>query len=255
MKYKLSNNTKLFEGRLLYQIEAIKDFGDVKSGDLGGWIEQMSNLSHEGSCWVGENAMVYDQARVHENARVYGSARVFGKAYIYGDGQVFGDANVFERSAVCDFARVCGFAEVCGTARVVKTGVVSESHIVTSGFCHSDLSKDLIESIRCQTGLIPINNKVILYQQVKANMASLLDDNFRYEIGEVAEVSGVFLNNKHLAEGLRGHNVNHWSITLTSYDTGLIAIEVNMDDIVSVEMGVVKFKKGLVLDFYKLGKK
>ena len=35
MKYKLTKNTKKVNGITLYQIQALKDFGDIKKGDLG----------------------------------------------------------------------------------------------------------------------------------------------------------------------------------------------------------------------------
>jgi len=56
-----------FEGRKLHRIEALIDFGDVEAGDKGGWIEKESNLSHQGSCWV------YDEAKVYDVAAIVGS--------------------------------------------------------------------------------------------------------------------------------------------------------------------------------------
>ena len=38
-KYELTNETINYDGRILHRIKAIKDFGNVKKGDLGGWIE------------------------------------------------------------------------------------------------------------------------------------------------------------------------------------------------------------------------
>ena len=35
--------------RTVYRIKALRDFGDVKTGQLGGWIEKESNLSHDGN--------------------------------------------------------------------------------------------------------------------------------------------------------------------------------------------------------------
>jgi len=77
MKYKLTKNTKQIGETTLYQIQALKDFNDVKKGDLGGWIEKESNLSQYENCWVYENACVFEEARVFEEACVYGEARVF----------------------------------------------------------------------------------------------------------------------------------------------------------------------------------
>ena len=67
----------------LLRVIALKDFYDVKKGQLGGIIEKEYNLSQEGNCWVYENAMVYENARVRGNARVYGHAQVHGEAYVY----------------------------------------------------------------------------------------------------------------------------------------------------------------------------
>ena len=75
----------------LFRIKALKDFGNVKAGDLGGYIASEENLSQAGSCWVyGDarvfgNAWVYGDAQVSDNARVFGYARIFGNARVYGD--------------------------------------------------------------------------------------------------------------------------------------------------------------------------
>jgi len=39
----------------LFRVVAIKDFGDVKKGDVGGWIEKESNLSQNGDARVSGN--------------------------------------------------------------------------------------------------------------------------------------------------------------------------------------------------------
>ena len=67
-KYKLTEETKEWCGRTLHRIEALKDFGDVKAGDKGGWIEKEENLSHQGDAWVYGNAQVSGNAKVYDNA-------------------------------------------------------------------------------------------------------------------------------------------------------------------------------------------
>ena len=59
-KYKLTEETKVINGHTLHRIEALKDFGTVKKGELGGWIETEDNLSQYCNCWVDDEAMVYD---------------------------------------------------------------------------------------------------------------------------------------------------------------------------------------------------
>ena len=73
-KYELTEECKEHFGRKLYRIKALIDFGNVKAGDLGGYIESEKNLSHNDNCWVYGNARVYGNAEVFGNARVYGNA-------------------------------------------------------------------------------------------------------------------------------------------------------------------------------------
>lgn len=49
-------------GRTLYRIKALRDFGDVEKGDLGGYIGSENNLSHCGNAWVYGNAEVRGDA-------------------------------------------------------------------------------------------------------------------------------------------------------------------------------------------------
>ncbi len=93
-KYVLTETKKEFFGVTLYQIKAVKSFGNVKEGDIGGWIEKEKNLSHNGNAWVSNNAIVRGNARVYGNARVSGNATVSGNARVYGDALVSGDATV-----------------------------------------------------------------------------------------------------------------------------------------------------------------
>jgi len=60
MKYILTENTKNHWGITLHQIQAIKDFGIVRKGDLGGWIQKEENLSQYG------NARIYGNAKIHK---------------------------------------------------------------------------------------------------------------------------------------------------------------------------------------------
>lgn len=61
-KFKLTTDTKMFLGRKLFRIKALISFGNVKSGDLGGYVEKESNLSHDNNAWVYGNAKVYGDA-------------------------------------------------------------------------------------------------------------------------------------------------------------------------------------------------
>ena len=69
-KYELTNVTIKHSGTTLYQIKALMDFDDIRKGDLGGYIEGVSNLEHSGNAWVYGNAKVCGDAEVFGNAKV-----------------------------------------------------------------------------------------------------------------------------------------------------------------------------------------
>ncbi len=117
-KYGLTNETIEIDGHTLHRIRALKDFGNVKMGDFGGFIEKEENLSHEGNCWVYGNACVFEDAEVREDARVFDEVKVYSKAEVYGEAKICGRADVFGNAEVTDKAKVYGEAWVYGNACV-----------------------------------------------------------------------------------------------------------------------------------------
>ncbi len=129
-KYELTDDTMVIGGCTLHRIRALRSFGNVIKGKLGGFIQSEDNLSHAGEAWVHDYAAVYNKARVMHNAqimahaRVFGSARisgyaivtenalVMGVAQVKGNARVFEDAKIFGDAIVEDQASVCGHAEV-----------------------------------------------------------------------------------------------------------------------------------------------
>ena len=106
-KFELTSEfiTNIF-GTKLFRIKALIEFGDVKAGDLGGYIEKEENLDHDGNAWVYGDAQVCGDAWVSGDAQVCGDARVYGDAWVSGDAQVCGDARVYGDA---DYAYAHGF--------------------------------------------------------------------------------------------------------------------------------------------------
>lgn len=142
-KYKLIEDQVIeFEYHKLYRIEAVRDFGRIKKGQRGGYIENEKNLSHEGDCWIHDDAKVYDQAEVSGNARImdnvqicehakvygyaeildnvqiYGNAEVFDTAGVYGDSEVYGEAKIYGNASISNKSLVYGSAQVYGNTKV-----------------------------------------------------------------------------------------------------------------------------------------
>ena len=119
-KYKLTDECITIDEHKLYRIKALKDFGDVLKGDEGGFIEREFNLSHNGYCWVYDDAKVYGSAMVDGNARVTGNAKVYANAKVMDYARVMGNAKVYNSAVVYDSASVCGEAEIGGYAKIAN---------------------------------------------------------------------------------------------------------------------------------------
>ena len=123
-KYILTDQTMVWRKRLLYRIKAIRDFDNVKAGDLGGWVESTKNLSQKGRCWIFQEAKVYDNARVTDDALVLNKTIIFDAARISDNAVVSGSASVY------DFAIVSGRAKVSDEAMIYDKAVVTETAMV-----------------------------------------------------------------------------------------------------------------------------
>lgn len=87
-----------------------------KMGQKGGWIERMENLSQDGECWVGDNAIVCGRAYVSDNAQIRDSAEVGDNARVAEDAEVQGE------SCVQESAYVHGMALISGENRIAVSG-------------------------------------------------------------------------------------------------------------------------------------
>ena len=127
-KYKLTEETTNVYDRMLHRIEALKDFGNVKKGDKGGFIENEENLSQYRNCWIYGNAKVCEDALVRDDAEVYGNAEISGNVLISDNAKIDGNAEVFGN------AEVLGDAKIYGCSRVSDDACINKcSHILNIG--------------------------------------------------------------------------------------------------------------------------
>jgi len=64
------------------QVRAIRDFGTVHTGDIGGWISSEYNLSHTGTCWIGPNIAITENGMVLHDAICRGDGVISGRSLI-----------------------------------------------------------------------------------------------------------------------------------------------------------------------------
>lgn len=178
-KYEIiDENTRLF-GIFGHRIRALKDFSDVKAGDIGGFVSSEDNLSHEGDCWIYDNAMALQNSRVDQNAKLKNYSRAYDNAVISGNAElhnyaeaykncyVFDDVKMFGHSKVFDNAELFGdcilkdYAVACKVAWV-SSGVILEGKswvsekttktpINLSGYKYNITIMDKYMSFDCET--------------------------------------------------------------------------------------------------------
>lgn len=127
LKYIMTDETKAVGPRTLHRIQAVKDFGDVKAGDLGGWIEKGTNLSHLGTCWVYDDADVYDDAVVFGNATIHDNSAICDHASVHEYATVRDDALVYDNAIVYGTAKICDSAAIFGNAEVYRNAKICDN--------------------------------------------------------------------------------------------------------------------------------
>ncbi len=286
-KYSLTNDKKNIDRHTVYRIIAEKDFNGIKKGTLGGYVESDNNLSHDGKCWIYDNAKVFGDACIHDNAKVcgnsqvygnasirgnakvygnvcihdnailYGNAEVYGNAILYGNAEVYGNAHVYENAKIYGNANVYGNAHVYenakiyGNANVYGNGSVSQDMWINSASVCCSLEKNILESIRCQTGLGVFNNRVFAYKQTNKDLTSFYDKNFKYEIGKTIEVENPDMSNRPCSDGLHFSNMNYWN-HIVGADTCYLVAEIDLDDVITVQQGKIRCKKAKILGVYSI---
>lgn len=123
-KYRIRKDLPHQHNPNLYRIEALKNFCDVRVGDLGGYVESERNLNHWGSAWIYNNAQVSTNAKVFESARIYDNAKVYGNARICGGAEIFGRAEVYGDAYVYNVARIHGNAWIYSNAEIYGNAIV-----------------------------------------------------------------------------------------------------------------------------------
>jgi hypothetical protein len=107
-KYELLTGDCLRAGdRTVYRIRALRDFSDIRRGELGGYVENESALAQDGEAWVHDVAQVYGP-----NGSVMDNARVRGEAWVLG--RVDGDAQICDLVVIGEDAHVGGHTILCG---------------------------------------------------------------------------------------------------------------------------------------------
>lgn len=121
----------------------------------------------------------------------------------------------------------------------------------------TDMSKDILESIRLQTGLIPFKESdgkyyVIAYKQVRKDLTSFYDKNFKYCVGEYAVVDNCDVSDEPCSSGLHFSHANYWVRNESAASSAFLTAKICLDDIIVVGSGKIRCRKAFIMDSYEV---
>ena len=126
-KYEFTGKEMLYPVKLK-EIRALRDFGYVKKGDIGGYIESESCLSHEGNCWVYPGGMVYGKSIITHNAVVGEGVTIHNCSVVGGNASVLGKGIKINHSSIGDNSVIEDGSVIINSA-IEGKAVIRQSYI------------------------------------------------------------------------------------------------------------------------------
>ena len=223
-KYELIKETETcYKRRIMYRIRALKDFSDIKAGDVGGWVCSYNNLSQEGDCWIYDNAKCLDDAKMFDDAKMYDNsmmrgnammfnnskmydrATMFDNSKMYDRAEMFGRAIMYDNSAIYDNAKMFDNAEMFGRATLDKDkllyGSINKSyknifqHLCKKRFLIAILTEEneILYSIGCQTGITKEKFIDRIYNDCEVRGKGLEEYPYRQEYLDIIDMAESYL--------------------------------------------------------------
>ena len=118
-KFEFTNETIESHGIILHRIKSLKKVRDnVPKGTIGGFLPfadeiKLSALSHEGTCWIAENSMIFSNS-----VEIKDSALVGGKAQIFDNVSISDLATISENTIIRGNSKIRGSAKIKGKAKI-----------------------------------------------------------------------------------------------------------------------------------------
>lgn len=143
-KYKILKNKgrrKIpFSNKYKYRIQALKDFGDVKAGDIGGFVENENNLSQEGLCWIYDDAYCGNDARILHNAKMYNNSFACGKACLLDNVRMYDNSIITDNCYARDNVILSGNAVISENVRLYNNVFIKDAYVKGDMFIYQDVN-------------------------------------------------------------------------------------------------------------------
>lgn len=128
-------------GRRQKRVKALRDFGNVKAGSLGGIVSSERNLSQNGNCWISYDSKVLEYALVADDAQILEGSTIKGNALILGKSVII-NSNVSGRTMV-NGESVVSQSNIRGHA-IIKNSKVDNCEIRDSRDVENEELKDMV---------------------------------------------------------------------------------------------------------------
>ena len=112
---------------MVYRIKALKNFGDVKKGDIGGYVQSEENLSQLGDCWIYDDAIVFENALIEGNAKIYDNTNVSGNAVISNCAKIFGNVKIKDNAKIHNSSIIKNYAIVMESAQIYDFAIIEDN--------------------------------------------------------------------------------------------------------------------------------
>lgn len=136
-KYCFTGEKIQWKGRTLHRIQALRSFGKVRKGDLGGWIEKEYNLDpyYSGIAWAWDESKIYDWAQL--DGITSGNVELRDNAKILSYGTVMGNCVVSDYAQI--YGTLFGYVWAAGEANIGRGAWVSGYAFITGRVSGSTL--------------------------------------------------------------------------------------------------------------------
>ena len=193
-KYRVTKESIMIDGEPVYRIKALKSFGNVKKGDLGGFVDDEDNLSQEGDCWIYGDAAVYGGGCLYDNAQVSDNVRVFGNAELFDNTRISGNARIYDESIVRGNANISGDVQIYHEAHISGDACVSgDTEIYVDTYIEDDAVISSDNDMYVVTNLyVPFTTEgssVLTFFRCKDNTVKFT---FRGKSGNIEEFFNIF---------------------------------------------------------------
>jgi carbonic anhydrase/acetyltransferase-like protein (isoleucine patch superfamily) len=208
-----------------YRIQALRDIPEhgVKAGDLGGYVTWKRSLSHDGSCWIADDAKVIGKVIIRDNAyiaeqailikaaasglssynlEISGNARITGSSVvssyrlvttdphrtssIKGDVQIYGMALVRNAHEILDNVKIYGNASVTNSSLISGNAEIFGDTTIASVQKISGNTK-IFESSKIEDGVEIVNSVIAGSTHIMPNQR-VIDGKFNEtKIGSTVE--------------------------------------------------------------------